>query len=265
VAAALVALLMQISALLSCEFGSNAAGVETIGVLRRRSLDEPACHYYRPTGRFETIPRHGAFLGLSFSVLLFGFIALRCVDLLIAIVFAAAATCQSLTFLLFMSHNMYSLDSGAFFSLISALTMVVTAIVSVRANDKYDDDEDDDSDSTSSPSAEDDGPATIGVIGSDITFDAVAAREQQQPLEECPSPKARFVISEKTGRKILAAMGSPGCSTDLSLPATSILPLPSTAVYSKWVDAPVHCCSRLCTYTTENGQVIDDELFFDTV
>lgn len=238
-AAALVALLMQISALLSCEFGSNPAGVETIGVLRRRSLDEPACHYYRPTGRFETIPRHGAILGLSFSVLLFGFITLRCVDALIAIVFAAAATCQSLTFLLFMSHNMYSLDSGAFFSLISALTMVVTAIVSVRANDEYYDD-DDDSDSTSRPSAEDDGPATIGVIGSDITFDAVAAREQQQQLDECPSPKPKFVISEKTGRKILAVIGSPGRSTDLSLPATSILPLPSTAVYSKWVYAPVH-------------------------
>jgi hypothetical protein len=232
VAAALVALLMQISALLSCEFGSNASGDDTIGLLRRRSLDKPVCHYYRPTGRLETVSRHGAFVGLSFSVLLFGVISLRCNDLMIAILFAAAATCQSLTFLLFMSHEMYSLDSGAVFSLLSTLIMVVTAIFSVSKDES--DDEEEDSDSTSS--AEDDGPAMIDVIGSEITFDILAAQEQQQQLDDVTRAKPNFVISKKTGRKILAVSGSAPTSMDVSPSNTTVPPISATTIYSTYPD-----------------------------
>jgi hypothetical protein len=234
IAAALVALLMQIAALLSCEFGANASGGDTIGLLRRRSLDKPVCHYYKPTARLESVPRHGAFVGLSFSVLLFGVMSVRYDDLLIAILFAAAATCQSLTFLLFMSNEVYSLDSGAVFSLLSTLTMVVTAIFSVSKDESDDDDED--SDSTSSASAEDDGPATIGVIGSEITFDVVAAQEQQQQLDDATSAKPNFVISKKTGRKILAVCGSAPSSMDVSPPNTTVPPLSDTTIYSTYPD-----------------------------
>lgn len=234
----LASILLQVATLLSCEFGSDASGRETVGILRRRRYDG-ICRYYEPRGKLETIPRHGAFVSLCLAILVLGMITLRMEKLYISIMFMITATCQALTFVLFLATASITLDSGGMFSIVCTLTLLAAAICNTSDMDHNDDDE---SASTSSVSREE-SPLDDNVVGSEITFEM--AVQEQNPASA--RKKTDYEISARTGRKILSMnRSSPDANTERIRESVGESPIAPITTYRTFTEkSPIETHPKL--------------------